>query len=72
LAEGGEPAHRVVLLIEDVITTGGAVRSAAEALRSIGGVVTHAICAIDRSDTGSDPLGDVGIIVESVVTVPEL
>lgn len=68
LAEGGDPAHRVVLLVEDVITTGGAVRAAADALRSIEATVTHVICAIDRSDAGSNPLGDAGIVVESVVT----
>lgn len=68
LAEGGDPSHRVVLLVEDVITTGGAVRAAADALRSMDATVTHVLCAIDRSGEGVDPLGDAGIIVESVVT----
>lgn len=68
LAEGGDPSHRVVLLVEDVITTGGAVRAAADALRSMGAIVTHVVCAIDRSGDGVEPLGDAGITVESVVT----
>jgi orotate phosphoribosyltransferase len=50
LAEGGDPAGRHVVLIEDVITTGGAVLTAAQALRGLGATVTTVICAIDRSD----------------------
>lgn len=67
LAEGGDPAQRVVALVEDVITTGGAVRAAANALRAMGATVTHVLCAIDRSGA-DDPLGDAGITVGSVVT----
>jgi orotate phosphoribosyltransferase len=48
LAEGGDPAGRQVLLIEDVITTGGAVFNAATALREQVATVITAICAIDR------------------------
>ena len=36
LAEGGDPAGRTVVLVEDVITTGGAVAAAASALRDLG------------------------------------
>jgi orotate phosphoribosyltransferase len=68
LAEGGDPSGRVVLLVEDVITTGGAVRAAAEALRSLKATVTDVICAIDRSPAGSHPLSDAGLSVSSVVT----
>jgi orotate phosphoribosyltransferase len=68
VAEGGDPAQRVLLLVEDVITTGGAVRAAADVVRSMGATVTHVVCAIDRSDVGSNPLGDAGITIESVVT----
>ena len=68
LAEGGDPHGRVVLLVEDVITTGGAVRAAADALHSMGAIVTHVVCAIDRTPPGSNPLRDAGITVESVVT----
>lgn len=68
LAEGGDPDERSVLLVEDVITTGGAVRAAADALRSMGASVTHVVCAIDRGTPGSNPLGDAGITVASVVT----
>jgi len=68
LAEGGDPAGRTVVLVEDVITTGGAVRNAARALRASGATVTVVVCAIDRSAPGEDPLGADGIMVRPVLT----
>ena len=53
-------AGRRVTLIEDVITTGGAVRDATRALREAGAVVETVVCAIDRSPGGQNPLADVG------------
>lgn len=72
LAEGPEVAGRVVTLIEDVITTGGAVRGATGALRAAGAVVTTVLCAIDRSPAGQNPLSDVGLEVRAVLTKAEL
>ena len=40
LAEGDHPAGQHVVLVEDVITTGGAVIAAASALRHLGATVT--------------------------------
>lgn len=68
LAEGGDPAGRTVLLIEDVITTGGAVRNAARALRGLGATVTTVLCAIDRTDARENPLAEDGLEVRSVMT----
>jgi orotate phosphoribosyltransferase len=68
LAEGGDPAGRQVLLIEDVITTGGAVLNAAAALREQGATVTTVACAIDRRAPGQDQLTTHGITVRSVMT----
>jgi len=72
LAEGPEVAGRRVTLVEDVITTGGAVRDATRALRDAGAVVEVVICAIDRSPAGSNPLADVGLEVRPVLTKAEL
>lgn len=68
LAEGGDPAGRTVVLVEDVITTGGAVIAAATALRDLGATVTTVICAIDRSSPGSSGLPSAGIAVRPVLT----
>jgi orotate phosphoribosyltransferase len=72
LAEGPDVSGRRVTLIEDVITTGGAVRDATNALRAAGAVVEVVVCAIDRSPEGQNPLADVGLEVRSVLTKAEL
>jgi orotate phosphoribosyltransferase len=72
LAEGPEVEGRRVVLVEDVITTGGAVRDATRALRDAGAVVETVVCAIDRSPAGENPLADVGLEVRSVLTKADL
>ena len=71
LAEGPDVAGRRVTLVEDVVTTGGAVRDATLALRDAGAVVDTVVCAIDRS-TGGAPLADVGLEVRPVLTRSDL
>jgi len=68
LAEGGDPAGLTVVLVEDVITTGGAVIQAAMALRDLGAAVSMVICAIDRSLPGSHGLAAEGIAVRPVLS----
>ena len=72
LAEGPEVAGRRVTLVEDVITTGGAVRNAVLALRDAGATVDTVVCAIDRSPGADNPLADVGLEIRSVLTKAEL
>ncbi len=72
LAEGPDVAGRRITLVEDVITTGGAVRDATRALREAGAVVEVVVCAIDRSPAGSHPLQDVGLEVLPVLTKAQL
>lgn len=71
VAEGGEVARETVTLIEDVITTGGAVRDAAAALRDLGATVAVVVCAINRS-AEEQPLDDVAIEVRPVLTRDDL
>jgi orotate phosphoribosyltransferase len=72
LAEGPDVAGKQVTLVEDVITTGGAVRDATRALREHSATVTDVVCAIDRSPAGENPLADVGLTVHPVLTKGEL
>jgi orotate phosphoribosyltransferase len=72
LAEGPDVAGRRVTLIEDVITTGGAVRDATVALRAAGAVVETVVCAIDRSPGTDNPLADAGLEIRSVLTKADL
>lgn len=72
LAEGQDVAGRRVTLVEDVITTGGAVRDAVRELRAAGALVEVVICAIDRSPEGENPLADVDLAVRPVLTKAQL
>jgi len=72
LAEGPEVAGRRVTLIEDVITTGGAVRDATRELRAAGAIVETVVCAIDRSPEGVNPLADVDLEIRPVLTKADL
>jgi orotate phosphoribosyltransferase len=72
LAEGPDFAGRRVTLIEDVITSGGAVRDATNALREMGAIVETVVCAIDRSPEGTNPLDDVALDVRPVLTRAQL
>jgi len=67
LAEGPDFKGRRVTLIEDVITSGGAVRDATHALREAGAIVETVVCAIDRSPDGN-PLADVAVEIRPVLT----
>jgi orotate phosphoribosyltransferase len=72
LAEGAEVAGRRITLVEDVVTTGGAARDAAAALRAAGATVATVVCAIDRSEAPGRALADVGLDTLAVLTRADL
>ena len=72
LAEGGDLAGFRICLIEDVITSGGAVIDATAALREAGAVVDTAVCVIDREAGGREALADLGVEVRAVFTKADL
>jgi len=72
LAEGGEVTGRRLLVVEDVITTGGQVVMSTEDLRRLGAIVGHVLCVIDRSEQGHDRLRAAGLSVSAVFTATDL
>jgi orotate phosphoribosyltransferase len=72
LAEGADIAGKTITLIEDVITTGGAVRDAAKALRGGHALVSTVICAINRNPEPDTVLRDAALSVRSVLTIGDL
>jgi len=69
LLEGADrlPGPRVVLL-EDVVTTGGSSRRAAEALRGAGLEVAGVACLVDRLEGGAEALGAAGLPLRALFT----
>jgi orotate phosphoribosyltransferase len=61
LAEGADVSGRRVVLVEDVVTSGGQLVESIEALRSLGADVAHALCVIDRQEGGAERLRDAGV-----------
>jgi orotate phosphoribosyltransferase len=72
ISEGGPVEGRRVCLIEDVITSGGAVIDATNALRDAGAKVEDVVCVIDREAGGREKLADIGIDVRSLFTKTDL
>jgi orotate phosphoribosyltransferase len=72
IAEGGDFAGRHVVLVEDVVTSGGAVLDAARVLREQGAVVAHVLCVIDRQEGGASRLADLGLTLHPALTRAQL
>jgi orotate phosphoribosyltransferase len=72
LAEGGEIVGRRLLVVEDVVTSGGQVLESAQALRALGGEVSAALCVIDRESGGTALLGAEGINLHALFRMSEL
>jgi orotate phosphoribosyltransferase len=64
LIEGVCEAGERVLVIEDVVTTGGALIAAIGALRGAGLTVENALCVLDREEGGTDALAELGVHLE--------
>jgi orotate phosphoribosyltransferase len=61
MVEGAAFTDRRVLVVEDVVTSGGQVVMSTQALRDLGADVSHAVCVVDREDGGRDNLAAAGI-----------
>ena len=70
--EGPFEAGEVVCLIEDVVTSGGALAEAVAALREAGLVVRNAVCVVDREEGGADALARLGVRLRSLYRAGDL
>jgi orotate phosphoribosyltransferase len=68
LAEGAEVAGRRVLIVEDVVTSGGQIAISTKELRHLGAHVDHALCVIDRQEGGAQALATDGITLRALLT----
>jgi orotate phosphoribosyltransferase len=72
VCEGGEVAGRKLVIIEDVVTTGGQMLLSAQDLRDEGALVTDALCVIDREGGGAGVVAAEGITLRSLFTSSQL
>lgn len=72
LAEGGQVVGRRVLVVEDVITSGGQAVESCVALRALGAEVAHTLCVIDRQAGGRDALSAIGVELHPLFVATDL
>ena len=72
LAEGGPVGGRRLLVVEDVITSGGQVRLSVADLRALGAEVTQVLCVIDREEGGREALEEDGLTMTALFRRSEL
>ena len=72
LAEGGELEGLRLCIIEDVVTSGGAILDGARELRARGAVLEPVVCVIDREAGGVEKLAADGLTLQPLFTMTEL
>ncbi len=72
IAEGGQVRGRKLLIVEDVVTSGGAILDAAKALRAEEAILSAVICVIDRESGGAANLAKSDLILTPLFTMSEL
>jgi orotate phosphoribosyltransferase len=70
--EGPFEQGELVCVLEDVVTSGGALAEAVDALRDAGLVVRNAICVVDREEGGADALARLGVRLRSLYRAGDL
>ena len=72
LAEGGDLDGRRLVVVEDVITTGGAILTSCHDLGERGAQVSDVLCVIDRESGGPDQLKSAGLRLHALFRMSEL
>ena len=71
-AEGGEVEGRRLVIVEDVVTSGGQIIESVKALRNEGALVSDVVCVIDRESGGRENLAAEDLSLVSLFTKSEL
>jgi orotate phosphoribosyltransferase len=66
--EGTLVSGERVVLVEDIVTTGGAALTAVEALRAAGAEVLAALAVVDREEGGADAFAAAGVPFQALFT----
>ena len=71
-AEGGDIRGLRLLVVEDVVTSGGQIVESVRALRGEGAIITEVVCVIDRESGGRENLAKESLTLTSLFTKQEL
>ncbi len=72
LIEGPYSEGDRVVVIEDVITTGGSALKAVDAVRAAGGIVVGVLAVVDREEGGREAIEATGVEVASLARAADL
>ncbi len=72
LAEGAEIKGKKLVIIEDVITSGGQVIISTKELKALGADIETVLCVIDREQGGREALLSDGLKLNALFTMTEL
>jgi len=72
LAEGAEVSGSRLLIVEDVVTSGGQVAKSCDDLRRLGASIEHAVCVIDRCAGGRELLKEAGVELHALFVQDDL
>ncbi|HPI39521.1 MAG TPA: orotate phosphoribosyltransferase [Pseudobdellovibrionaceae bacterium] len=71
-AEGADISEKKLLVIEDVITTGGQVLESTQALRNSGALISSVLCVIYRGPENENPLAAGNLNLQALFSKKEL
>ncbi|HXV15036.1 MAG TPA: orotate phosphoribosyltransferase [Candidatus Krumholzibacteria bacterium] len=72
LVEGSLSKGERVVIVEDVVTTGGSSLQAIAAVKALGCEVRKVLAVVDREEGGREALKQEGLVLEAVFTAREL
>jgi orotate phosphoribosyltransferase len=72
LVEDGPIAGQLLLIVEDVVSSGGQISLSTRNLRGLGATVDHALCVIDRESGGPDALAPEDVKLSPLFLMSEL
>ncbi len=72
VSEGADIHNKKIVIVEDVITSGGQVLLSAQEMRSLGANILGCVCVIDRESGGREALSGANIPLRSLFTMSEL
>ena len=71
-AERGEVKDRRLLIVEDVVTSSGAILDGVHTLRADGAIINDVVCVIDRQSWGRENLEKEDLSLTSLLTIDQL